>query len=269
MSFFVTDYSTGFDVEAAVIEGDERGPPTVQWSDEAMVSNAKVIEKDNVELTCAASIYDFEDVSWYKIEDGYPRKMIFRPLLRSGPKVQNYNSNFSILSRVKFREIEESDQGAYECRVTPRDGSSSERRNKTYKVSVLEMIAPEKGPFFNIDKSAEAVFNTGDSLDLNCTVNPDARPKPTISWTKDGNSSILNDSSIQWLNDGQRMRIKYLVHVHSGFYQCQGWVHQSSSLYKFKSDFAILAGFHGFSSNMTRFLTRFATNLSKSVSILD
>ena len=212
VNFFVTDFSTGFDVEAEVIEENDTA---------ISVSDGSVIEKDEVQLTCAASIYEFADVTWYKIEDGYPETIKFRPLRRSGPKVHSYKSNFSIISRVTFSEIEESDEGMYECYATPRSASYSERRNKTYEVAVLEMIAPEKGPFFNIDKS-EAVFNTGDSLDLNCTVNPDARPKPTITWTKDGNSSTLyDDSSIQWLNEGQRMRIKYLVHVHSGFYQCQ------------------------------------------------
>ena len=213
VNFFVTDFSTGFDFEAAVIEGIDRKRQPVS-------TNASVIEKDIVQLTCAASIYEFEDVTWYKIIDGYPKHVRSGPPRRSEPKVQNYNSNFSMISRVTFREIEYSNEGTYECHATPRD-KSSERRNKTFSVAVLEMIAPEKGPFFNIDVS-EAVFSTGDSLDLNCTVNPDARPKPTVTWTKDGNSSNLeDDSSIQWLNDGQRMRIKYLVHVHSGFYQCR------------------------------------------------
>ena len=222
VNFFVTDFSTGFDVDAAVVEGrNRRRPAEVQSSNDSSASNAEVIEKDNVELTCAASVYDFANVEWYKNVDGYLDVIKSRRLVRKGPKVQNYKSDFSIISKVIFREIEESDEGTYECRVTPRSASYSGSRNKTFEFTVLEMIAPEKGSFFNLVNS-EAVFDTGDSLDLNCTVNPDARPTPTITWTKDGNSStLLDDPSIQWLNGGQRMRIKYLVHVHSGFYQCQ------------------------------------------------
>ena len=85
------------------------------------------------------------------------------------------------------------------------------------------MVAPDKGKFFNLGDSATKTtfFNTGDSLDLNCTVAPDALPRPTVNWTKDDNSSFLEDDSIKWSNGLQRMQIKYLVHVHSGLYKCE------------------------------------------------
>ena len=114
-----------------------------------------------------------------------------------------------------------SDEGTYECRATPRrDSPDAEPKTISYRVVVLEMVAPDKGEFFNLGDN-DLTFNTGDSLDLNCTVAPDARPRPTINWTKDGNSSFLEDDSIKWSNGLQRMQIKYLVHVHSGLYKCE------------------------------------------------
>ncbi len=201
VEFFVSEYENAFHVE---------GPKN------------NSVQKDRVELVCAASVYQHKSVAWFRKIGKMWKRMVSAASVRI---VENV-TEFSIVSKVIFSEIEIRDSGMYECRT---DHGGKEEK-KEVGITVLKIIPPSKGAGNNMNNT-EVTLGLGKSLELNCSAR--GRPTPRIIWRKDGEilsanssaeatSSCQNcESAIEWSDDGQMMVIRYLVFMHSGTYSCE------------------------------------------------
>lgn len=196
--FFVTEFSRGFEIVGPL---------------------ENVVEKEHVELICAATVYEYKSVKWFKKVDQKNQKKGGSEWTELVPDSQTYirvtSSNFSHIAKVIFTRIKSSDSGFYECRATPRNPTLV-NTTQTFGIAVLKMIHPSKGKENNMNNT-EVTLNTGKKLELNCAAT--GLPTPVVKWTKD-DKEVPKNESIQWSKDGQSLYIQYLVYVHSGEYKC-------------------------------------------------
>jgi len=83
------------------------------------------------------------------------------------------------------------------------------RKIKTFVLKLLEKPAVKKLP-------EKSILPVGELVLLTCEVTGD--PEPSVTWTKNGNSSIPR---AQFKNGGRILVIKDVLPVDSGVYQCK------------------------------------------------
>ena len=84
----------------------------------------------------------------------------------------------------------------------------SERGVKTFVLELLEKPAVKK-------LREKSILSVGELVWLTCEVTGD--PEPSVTWTKNGNSTIPR---AQFKNDGRILVIKDVLPLDSGVYEC-------------------------------------------------
>ena len=197
MDFFITDYPPGF-----IIEGPKEN----------------VIEEDEVELVCAASIYEYESVVWMrqaKIDSFWERMD-----LKDNAQVVNERSNFSHISKLIFDAIQKYDDGQYLCRAT-RINKTKGVEKKYQSIQVDGIISPRKVNGNNMNNS-DVTIQSSSGIQLRCLTY--GRPTPEISWYKDQEpldlGTIGNSTTMRFADSGQTLDIVFAAIHDSGIYTC-------------------------------------------------
>uniref|UniRef100_A0A1B0GCK6 Ig-like domain-containing protein n=1 Tax=Glossina morsitans morsitans TaxID=37546 RepID=A0A1B0GCK6_GLOMM len=146
------------------------------------VTDEDVIARgDQVAITCAAVAYYFSDeINWFK-ED----------LL-----ITKFSSEYSYQTTLTFKNIQDSDRGAYECRA--RHINHDEVDYKFVDLFIHEPSAPRMKDT-NLGGNVKIERKLGDSLELKCV--SEAIPKATIDWYKDEIKIATNASNLNSDND--------------------------------------------------------------------
>uniref|UniRef100_A0A034VFS1 Vascular endothelial growth factor receptor 1 n=1 Tax=Bactrocera dorsalis TaxID=27457 RepID=A0A034VFS1_BACDO len=188
-----------------VLIGDINDNMTIYGTDE----NKKIARGDEVTLTCAALSYYFsDDLDWYKdgelVEENSGNIVI-----------SNSSSSYSYQKTLVIENIQDSDQGSYECRA--RNANNPDMEETKYRsIFVNEPLAPRMR-HTNLDESVKMEHKLGDALQLECK--PDAIPAAEVHWYKD-DVELNNSSYVNILDDGSKLIIQYIKPEHEGVYKC-------------------------------------------------
>ncbi|XP_049302396.1 vascular endothelial growth factor receptor 1 isoform X3 [Bactrocera dorsalis] len=188
-----------------VLIGDINDNMTIYGTDE----NKKIARGDEVTLTCAALSYYFsDDLDWYKdgelVEENSGNIVI-----------SNSSSSYSYQKTLVIENIQDSDQGSYECRA--RNANNPDMEETKYRsIFVNEPLAPRMR-HTNLDESVKMERKLGDALQLECK--PDAIPAAEVHWYKD-DVELNNSSYVNILDDGSKLIIQYIKPEHEGVYKC-------------------------------------------------
>ncbi|XP_018798452.1 PREDICTED: vascular endothelial growth factor receptor 3 isoform X6 [Bactrocera latifrons] len=188
-----------------VLIGDINDNMTIYGTDE----NKKIARGDEVTLTCAALSYYFsDDLDWYKdgelVEENSGNFVI-----------SNSSSSYSYQKTLVIENIQDSDQGSYECRA--RNANNPDMQETKYRsIFVNEPLAPRMR-HTNLDESDKMERKLGDALQLECK--PDAIPAAEVHWYKD-DVELNNSSYVNILDDGSKLIIQYIKPEHEGVYKC-------------------------------------------------
>ncbi|KAJ8669632.1 hypothetical protein QAD02_000891 [Eretmocerus hayati] len=121
------------------------------------------------------------------------------------------NSPYGVAS-LNLTNIQESDQGWYECKVVFLNRSPNNNKNGTW--FHLDVHAP---PRFTITPEEMIYVNLGDAIILNCQA--EGTPTPEILWYKDANP-VEPSATIRIMNDGTELRISMIKTEDIGDYTC-------------------------------------------------
>ncbi|XP_032453403.1 protein turtle isoform X3 [Nasonia vitripennis] len=113
---------------------------------------------------------------------------------------------------LNLTNIQESDQGWYECKVVFLNRSPNNNKNGTW--FHLDVHAP---PRFTITPEEMIYVNLGDAIILNCQA--EGTPTPEILWYKDANP-VEPSSTVTIINDGTELRISTIKTEDIGDYTC-------------------------------------------------
>ncbi|KAL1139793.1 hypothetical protein AAG570_006770 [Ranatra chinensis] len=116
------------------------------------------------------------------------------------------------LASLNLTNIQESDQGWYECKVVFLNRSPNSHKNGTW--FHLDVHAP---PRFSVTPEDVIYVNLGDAIILNCQA--EGTPTPVILWYKDANP-VEPAATIGIFNDGTELRISNIRHEDIGDYTC-------------------------------------------------
>nr|XP_036222271.1 vascular endothelial growth factor receptor 1 isoform X16 [Bactrocera oleae] len=188
-----------------VLIGDINDNMTIYGTDE----NKKIARGDEVTLTCAALSYYFsDDLNWYK--DG---ELVGED--SSNFVISNSSTSYSYQNTLIIKNIQERDQGSYECRA--RNANNPDMQETKYRsIFVYEPLAPRM-LYSNLDDSAKLERKLGDALQLECR--PEAIPAAEVHWYKD-DVELNNSSYVDILDDGSKLIIQYIKPEHEGVYKC-------------------------------------------------
>lgn len=199
MDWLVTDFTTGLDVISSHDINDE------------------IVHGDRVNLTCAASKFEYDEVEWQleKINGFQAVKS------NANLKVVNSDTKLSHVSTLYFTAIDVKEGGLWRCEAKPKD-RNLEPTSIERDLQVQSIISPVKDLMNNMNGS-ELVLETGSDVSLKCLAS--GRPKPTILWYKDeqllDKKSIENSTSMELLEDDQVLHIEFAFVKNSGTYMCE------------------------------------------------
>ena len=200
-NFFVTDYWPGFRID---------GPTET------------VIEEDSVTLTCAGTMYEFEQVVWYKQAPGYSAKAWERlDLKRSSARfISNEDTDFSKVSTIKFDKVRKADAGMYSCKATYINRTRGSE-TKEFGITVKDIVAPRKARGNNMNGTEVTIQSSGE-MTMSCVTL--GTPEPEVKWFKDGKlldpNEITNSSTIDLLDNDQKLKIIFAAVHDTGTYTC-------------------------------------------------
>uniref|UniRef100_A0A1B0ASF9 Receptor protein-tyrosine kinase n=1 Tax=Glossina palpalis gambiensis TaxID=67801 RepID=A0A1B0ASF9_9MUSC len=169
------------------------------------VTDEDVIARgDRVTITCAAVAYYFSDeINWFK--EGIPVQQ------RSDLLITKFSSEYSYQTTLTFKNIQDSDRGAYECRA--RHINHDEVDYKFVDLFIHEPSAPRMKDT-NLGGNIKIERKLGDSLELKCV--SEAIPKATIDWYKDEIKITTNASNLSM----DSLIIPYIRPEDEGQYKC-------------------------------------------------
>ncbi|XP_053961077.1 vascular endothelial growth factor receptor 1 isoform X2 [Anastrepha ludens] len=187
-----------------VLIGDINDNMTVYGIDE----NKKIARGDEVTLTCAAlSYYYSDDLDWYKDGELVEANNNF--------EITNSTTSYSYQRSLKINNIQERDQGSYECRA--RNANNYDQQESKYiSLFVYEPLAPRM-VHTNLDGNQKLERKLGDFLELECT--PEAIPAAEVHWYKD-DVELNNSSNVAIEKDGSKLIIQYIKPEDEGVYKC-------------------------------------------------
>ncbi|XP_026747230.1 vascular endothelial growth factor receptor 1 isoform X3 [Trichoplusia ni] len=134
-------------------------------------------QNQDVIITCIASIYDYQSVTWLGLDA--------EDMNETADAVEIVMSPFSRIAKLRLPHISVNQSGQYVCRGKKFDNTYNE---ETINISVAALQPPEiKEPI--VDKSEE-VYRF-QHIQLNCQA--EGVPPPVLEWYKDG-ILIVNDT---------------------------------------------------------------------------
>ncbi|XP_076749941.1 PDGF- and VEGF-receptor related [Xylocopa sonorina] len=160
---------------------------------------------DNLELTCAASIYNYTDKFVWKYGNDTP--IVENDRLT----IEQSKTPFTYRSILKIKNVKKSDSTRYVC---------SNKEEVEYDLQVYNAEAP----YFketNLQENETIIdFNKQghQTIILKCLVG--GMPKPNITWYKD-DKVLQMDDQYMYTNNRQMLHIKYLLESDSGKYSCE------------------------------------------------
>ncbi|XP_073802211.1 neuronal cell adhesion molecule a isoform X32 [Danio rerio] len=157
-----------------------------------MESTTMVLKGDTLELECIADGLPTPNISWTKVNGELPSGRF---------------SFYSFQKTLKIKEVTEADGGDYRCIAKNRMGSSQ------HTITVVVRAAP-----FWISAPQNLILAPKETGNLTCDV--DGNPKPTITWSVNGNpiESSHNDPSRK-VSDGV-ITLSDVQTGSSAVYQC-------------------------------------------------
>ncbi|XP_067203643.1 vascular endothelial growth factor receptor 1-like isoform X3 [Linepithema humile] len=170
---------------------------------------------DNIELTCAASIYNYtHDLTWTNQTQA--------PFVKTERlNIIQHKTSFTYRSTIKINNVQKSDAQDYICNGKSRDMISNTFSEIKYKLVVHDPLRP----YFNKTNMNETKVRHIDliadghkTVKLQCFV--DGMPKPTVTWYKD-NILLEENDQYYFMYNHQELNIKYLKQNDSGKYSCQ------------------------------------------------
>ncbi|KAH6936568.1 hypothetical protein HPB50_019178 [Hyalomma asiaticum] len=187
--FYVTDARNGFEVIA---------------------SDVIPVDQDRVMLSCLASQFKYEGLTWKWKPKGSSKLVSLHP--NGNLDVKMSSTAFSNNLSLHFNPISRNQSGEYQCFGSIR-GGGTQRHIEFINVAVRDMRPPE----FNKTNLHNDVLNDVSLIDLQCTAT--GLPEPSISWLKDGKP--LNMSGIDRFDEGRWLVKRKVTPQDSGFYQCR------------------------------------------------
>ncbi|KAH8024766.1 hypothetical protein HPB51_001180 [Rhipicephalus microplus] len=184
--FYVTDARNGFEVIA---------------------SDVIPVDQDRVTLSCLASQFKYEGLTWKWKPKG--SSQLFSLIPNGDLDVKMLSTAFSNNLTLHFNHISKNQSGEYQCFGSVR-GGGARRHIEFIKVVVRDMRPPE----FSKTNLHNDVLSY---IDLQCTAT--GLPEPSISWLKNGKP--LNMSGMDCLDEGRWIVKRKMTPQDSGFYQCR------------------------------------------------
>ncbi|XP_075733895.1 vascular endothelial growth factor receptor 1 isoform X2 [Rhipicephalus microplus] len=191
--FYVTDARNGFEVIA---------------------SDVIPVDQDRVMLSCLASQFKYEGLTWKWKPRGSSQLVSLIP--NGNLDVKMSSTAFSNNLTLHFNHISKNQSGEYQCFGSIR-GGGVQRHIGFIKVDVRGTAPYMRPPEFNKTNLRNDVLSDVSYLDLQCTAT--GLPEPSISWLKDGKP--LNMSGIDRLDEGRWLVKRKVTPQDSGFYQCR------------------------------------------------
>lgn len=109
---------------------------------------------------------------------------------------------------LTIENIEKTDSGIYHCIAS----------NHQTKISASAQLIVLVLPTF-LERPRDQEITEGRTVNLTCRV--DGFPKPSISWTKDGQPVNITSGHLEILDEGKMLRIYNTQKLDEGSYQCQ------------------------------------------------
>nr|XP_050846243.1 vascular endothelial growth factor receptor 1 isoform X2 [Vespula vulgaris] len=170
-----------------------------------------VVEGDDIEIICAASIYNYtENIQW---QDNNDKSILederIQVILKTTP--------FTYRAILQVKNVNMNDAMIYNCIGETKDGN---KENLEYNLVVYRQKKPS---FTNVNlNETDLIVDFGTEnhklIILKCFV--DAMPKAKVTWYKD-NVKLKNNEQYELKYDDQELHIKYVFEHDSGKYSCK------------------------------------------------
>ena len=148
-----------------------------------------VQEEQNVSIACTATGQPQPSIAWSKSVGGLPKD-----------RTQIINGNLTIY------KLKNKDRGTYICKAENILGSTT---------ALVQLIVFPRLRF-KVRPPQEVTPVIGSSVPLTCVAESD--PKPAITWTKDGKSSLPVDSNVLW---NGTLVLQNIKKSHERYYTCR------------------------------------------------
>ncbi|KZC11067.1 Vascular endothelial growth factor receptor 3, partial [Dufourea novaeangliae] len=170
-----------------------------------------VTEGDDLELICAASVYNYSNIFEWSNEDNTPILETNRLSIVRG------QTQFTYRSILRINNVEKQDSKYYIC-----TGRTTENITESmdYDLRVQDARAPtfEDTNLKQNEVTIDSNTQGHKTVILKCFA--DGMPKPNITWYKD-DTMLMTNEQYMFLYNYQELHIKYLLESDSGKYLCR------------------------------------------------
>ncbi|XP_046814947.1 vascular endothelial growth factor receptor 1 isoform X1 [Vespa crabro] len=170
-----------------------------------------IVEGDDIEIICAASIYNYtKNIQWLDYND--------KPILENERiQVILKETPFTYRAILQVKNVHMNDAMIYYCTG---ETSDENKENLSYNLTVYRQKIPS---FTNVNlNEADLIVDFGTEnhklIILKCFV--DAMPKAKITWYKD-NVRLKHNEQYELKHDDQELHIIYVFENDSGIYSCK------------------------------------------------
>lgn len=177
---------------------------------EIIASDVIPVDQDRVRLSCLASQFKYENLTWRWKAKGSSELVGLNA--SDALDIKMSSTAFSNNLTLYFNAIGRNQSGHYECTGYTR-GGNTHRYIEFVNIAVRDMRPPE----FNVTTLRNDVVSDVSYIDLYCSAN--GLPEPSITWFKDGKP--LNMTGMDRFSEGRWLVKRKVTPLDSGFYQCR------------------------------------------------
>ncbi|XP_078053199.1 vascular endothelial growth factor receptor 1-like isoform X2 [Augochlora pura] len=170
-----------------------------------------VVEGDNWELICAASMQNYSNIFDWRRESGpiIPSDRIF---------IDRGKTQFTYRSILKIHDVKIKDSQEYIC--TGKFTGNFTRSSEYYlKVKAARAPIITDTNLKNGETIIDLKTRGRKRVDFHCFM--DGMPEPSISWFKDGTQLVISNKKYKFFNNSQELILEYPLEVDSGEYVCR------------------------------------------------
>ncbi|GAB6023364.1 hypothetical protein CHUAL_008160 [Chamberlinius hualienensis] len=226
-------YSAGYymcEAENAVGKNSSEIPIFIKefsFSFGATASKSELVEGNDLELNCQASIFYYSDVEWFwlpPILNNRSENQSIKLTNTSYTKVRHTQTLYTYFTDVHINPVSFENSGQYICRATQREGQTVERPIN------IKIIKPSS-PIISDTNMNDANYTVYKDQYFNFICRADGVPQPEIKWYLNG---VLVRPTVygpfQLYNNGTQLRIVRALEVDSGQYMCTATNNAGSSV---------------------------------------